>query len=336
MRRLEWTLCFDEHQWVFVFAAFAECEAPEGDSEVGVVERVDEGVDGAVGPPEPGEERHQVLVGRLGRQERLQQVVDEERQPARNEAADDHAERLRRLRLPLHRRNADRHPLAVVVDPIFAARRARVRYRGLAAAEVHRLCGQPNVLDAEAVAVLARYRRAAERWRGLRQLDQLVQRVVRIVAIEWFLRNRSPPALCSVTLRRFLVRTVAALVVRRHVVAVDIICIRLLRNLQKKSKSKSSRISKRFVVSISFRHFIGSSHLGSSHDVVSGRQHAADARVNVEHHRHWNEKRAHRRENNVSLVLVVAAHVRERLLVVPAGRRGKWCRVSNEKHFLRH
>lgn len=80
-----------------------EGEPPEGYSKVGAVERVDERIDGGVDPAEPREVGHHEAVDLVGGQERREQVVDEEGQPAGDEAADHDAQRLGRLGLPAER-----------------------------------------------------------------------------------------------------------------------------------------------------------------------------------------------------------------------------------------
>jgi len=59
-------------------------EPPEGSAEVRIVEGVDERVDGAVDPANPGEAEHEVLEDGGSRQEGYQQIIDEEGQPASN------------------------------------------------------------------------------------------------------------------------------------------------------------------------------------------------------------------------------------------------------------
>lgn len=84
----------------------AECESPKGCPKVHAVESIDERIHGAVDPAEPGQAIGHIATDQVLRQERYDQVVEEEGQPAHNEAADDDAQRLRRFALSFHRRDA--------------------------------------------------------------------------------------------------------------------------------------------------------------------------------------------------------------------------------------
>lgn len=88
-------------------------EAPEGRPEVDAVEGVDERIDGAVEPSQPGQSLGQHVAGLVLGQEGGDQIVDEEGQPAGDEAAHHDAQRLRRLVLLLQRRNPVGQRLAV-------------------------------------------------------------------------------------------------------------------------------------------------------------------------------------------------------------------------------
>lgn len=98
------------------FAQFAKCQAPEGDTKIRIIKCIDERIDGTVYPAEPRQHVHCRFADRVARQKRYQQVVHEERHPARDEATDDHAQRLGRFRLAFRRRYAHRHPFAVAAQ----------------------------------------------------------------------------------------------------------------------------------------------------------------------------------------------------------------------------
>ena len=74
-------------------------QPPEGYSEIGAVEGVDEGIDGRVEPAQPRQVVHDERVHLGAGDEGREEVADEEGQPAGDEAAHDDAERLGRLGL---------------------------------------------------------------------------------------------------------------------------------------------------------------------------------------------------------------------------------------------
>jgi len=80
-------------------------EAPEGRPEVDAVEGVDEGIDGAVEPSQPGEGLGQHLAGLVLGQKWCDQIVNEEGQPAGNEATHNNTQGLSGLVLLLQRGN---------------------------------------------------------------------------------------------------------------------------------------------------------------------------------------------------------------------------------------
>lgn len=80
-------------------------EAPECRPEVDAVEGVDEGINGAIEPTQPGEGLGQHLAGLVFGQERGDQIVDKEGQPAGDKATHHNAQGLSGLVLLLQRRN---------------------------------------------------------------------------------------------------------------------------------------------------------------------------------------------------------------------------------------
>lgn len=91
----------------------AKRQTPEGKPKVGIIKRINERIDGTVQPAQPRQRRHGVFAEQLVWQKRYQQIVNEERQPARDETADHGAQRFRCFRFALRRRDADRHAFRI-------------------------------------------------------------------------------------------------------------------------------------------------------------------------------------------------------------------------------
>lgn len=229
-------LCLEKHQRLLIFATFTKCQTPECDSEVGVVEGIDERIDGAVDPPEPRQKWHQNLADRFRLEERNGQVINEKRQPAGNEATDHHGERLCGFRFALRRRYADGHPFAVAQRTILAdAGRAWFRYRCLAVTEMHILRRDAQLLlllGAHACRVFTGHWRAANGWRWLWQINQFVQCVMRIVLFKWLLRIIIPNAVVGCgACHRFASWTLRTFILRCQVVTVNVLDVGFLRCL---------------------------------------------------------------------------------------------------------
>uniref|UniRef100_A0A182VX04 Uncharacterized protein n=1 Tax=Anopheles minimus TaxID=112268 RepID=A0A182VX04_9DIPT len=157
-------------------------QAPEGSPKVNTVEGVDERIDGTVDPTEPGKELAQLRHGPVLRQERRDDVVDEERQPAGNETPDDDAERLGRLVLALHRRDAGREGLLVDADVVATGPSAHQLYRAAGR-------GRDGRVDRVVPSKTTRCRQRSRRPSLMMMV--MVMMVVMMMMVEMLLRRRS-------------------------------------------------------------------------------------------------------------------------------------------------
>lgn len=109
-----------QHQliWLWTFAKFAECQSPECDAKIRIVESVDERIDGAIHPAQPSQHAHSRFANWFAWQKRNQQIINEERQPTRNEASHDHAQRLGCFRFSLRGWNSHRHTFTITSQSI--------------------------------------------------------------------------------------------------------------------------------------------------------------------------------------------------------------------------
>lgn len=80
-----------------------QSQSPERHPKIRTIKRINKRIYRRIDPPQPRQVPHQHRIAL--RQERSQQIVHEERQPARDEPSDHDAEGLRRLRLPSEGRN---------------------------------------------------------------------------------------------------------------------------------------------------------------------------------------------------------------------------------------
>ena len=151
-------------------------QSPEGGPKVNAVEGVDERIDGTVNPAEPGKELAQLRHGPVLREEGRDDVVDEERQPAGNEATDHDAERAGRLVLALHRRDAGGEGLLVDADVVAA---------GSPADQLHRAAGRRRDRSVDrVVAPQPARRRCQGRRRATLVMVVMVMMVVVMVMVE--------------------------------------------------------------------------------------------------------------------------------------------------------
>lgn len=232
-----------------------ERQPPECDTKIRIVERIDERIDRTVYPAEPRQHGRRRLADGRAWQKRYQQIVDEERKPTDDESADDHAQRLGRLRFALRRRNADGHAFAVRSEAAGDARLTRRRHslnfggaaavrqmmmlvvaaqtrlgqRRLGRTKVDGLIVELMVLVHRGELVVGDCGAGADGRRRLGDLDEFVERVMRLGTLDRLLLVVVVVAEDLVVLAAHRVlarrRLLAALVVHGNGVQVDVVVV---------------------------------------------------------------------------------------------------------------